>query len=87
MRSPFPLKKGEGMKRKTFVTDALARKISPLALLGRNDRGASVRDPFDCAARHSLTASLRVTGWGAYMLLYRDVTCHIFTSCPVASPT
>ena len=54
-RATFPLKKGEGMKGKAFITDTPARKISPLALLGRNEKeGGIFRDPFDCAEKTGL---------------------------------
>ena len=45
---------GEGKKGKAFVTDTLARKISPLgglaALLGRNDKMRRI----DCAEKTGL---------------------------------
>ena len=61
MRSPFPLKKGEGMRKgRMFFIDTQTRKISPLGQsrlllpLGRNDKeGIILRDPFDCAAQKS----------------------------------
>ena len=69
MRSPFPLKKGEGMIGKAFVTDTQRARFlhsAGFALLGRNDKdGIILRDPFDCAAHILFAAPLRVTGIGA----------------------
>ena len=46
-RSPFPLKKGEGMKKEDVCNRYAPRKISPLgglsALLGRNDKSTRPR--------------------------------------------
>ena len=69
MRSPFPLKKGEGMKGRRLSPDMHCARFlhsAGFALLGRNDKdGIILRDPFDCAAHILFAAPLRVTGIGA----------------------
>ena len=62
MRSPFPLKKGEGMKREAFVFRYAPRKISPLGqslLLLSSVEMTGRRDPFDFAEKKGSRKSQR----------------------------